>query len=128
MTGQGAYLSASPMRIVDSNNPDSTCVLTQKHPESCDFIANGSGVKLTGLNVWQDDDNRQSIQAGTQTKTLQGGHVTNDVARSIFKPQANRRLRNNVSTVVTYNALMPAKLCLPMQMQRTMCFTATHTH
>ena len=103
MTGQGAYLSASPMRIVDSNNPDSTCVLTQNTPESCDFIANGSGVKLTGLNVWQDDDNRQSIQAGTQTKTLQGGHVTNDVAFDLQTTGKQTFTWNNVSTVVTYN-------------------------
>ncbi|EGU43938.1 hypothetical protein [Vibrio splendidus] len=103
MTGQGAYLSASPMRIVDSNNPDSTCVLTQNTPESCDFIANGSGVKLTGLNVWQDDDNRQSIQAGTQTKTLQGGHVTSDVAFDLQTTGKQTFTWNNVSTVVTYN-------------------------
>ncbi|MEZ9410596.1 hypothetical protein BCU53_005115 [Vibrio lentus] len=103
MTGQGAYLSASPMRIVDSNNPDSTCVLTQNTPESCDFIANGSGVKLTGLNVWQDDDNRQRIQAGTQTKTLQGGHVTNDVAFGLQTTGKQTFTWNNVSTVVTYN-------------------------
>ncbi|MFS1978779.1 hypothetical protein BCU36_006360 [Vibrio lentus] len=103
MTGQGAYLSASPMRIVDSNNSDSTCVLTQNTPQSCDFIANGSGVKLTGLNVWQDDDSRQSIQAGTQTKTLQGGHVTNDVAFDLQTTGKQTFTWNNVSTVVTYN-------------------------
>ena len=103
MTGQGAYLSASPMRIVDSNNSDSTCVLTQNTPQSCDFIANGSGVKLTGLNVWQDDDNRQIIQAGTQTKTLQGGHVKNDVAFDLQTTGKQTFSWNNVSTVVTYN-------------------------
>ncbi|WP_039981241.1 hypothetical protein, partial [Vibrio sagamiensis] len=103
MTGQGAYLSTSPMRIVDSNNPDSTCVLTQSTPKACDFIANGSDVKLTGLNVWQDDDNRQIVKAGNQSKTLKGGHVTTDVEFDLQTTGKQTFSLNNVSTVVTYN-------------------------
>ena len=102
MTGQGAFLSASPMRIVDSNNLDSTCVLTQNTPKPCDLIANGSQVRLTDLDVWQDADNPQSIHAGTQTQTLQGGHVTSDVPFDLQTTGKQTFSWHNVSTEVTY--------------------------
>ncbi len=104
MTGQGAYLDASPMRIVDSNNQDSQCVLTQGNPQTCDLVANGSEVRLTGVNVWQDADHPQTIDVnGNHKHTLTGGHVTTDVPFDIETTGQKTFKWNNVTTVVTYN-------------------------
>ncbi|MEL7384601.1 MAG: hypothetical protein AAGJ88_13515, partial [Pseudomonadota bacterium] len=104
MTGQGAYLDASPMRIVDSNNQDSQCVLTQGNPQTCDLVANGSEVRLTGVNVWQDADHPQTIDVnGNHKQTLTGGHVTTDVPFDIETTGQKTFKWNNVTTVVTYN-------------------------
>ncbi|HGY9594934.1 TPA: hypothetical protein ACOJPH_002599 [Vibrio campbellii] len=104
MTGQGAYLDASPMRIVDSNNQDSQCVLTQGNPQTCDLVANGSEVRLTGVNVWQDADHPQTIDVnGNHKQMLTGGHVTTDVPFDIETTGQKTFKWNNVTTVVTYN-------------------------
>ncbi|GAD78190.1 hypothetical protein, partial [Vibrio azureus] len=103
MIGQGAYLDASPMRIVDSANPESECVLTQTQSQECDLIANGHNVRLTGVNVWQDADNEQTISVGNTNQTLKGGHVTADVPFEIETTGQKTFNWNQFATVVTYN-------------------------
>ncbi|WP_039991256.1 hypothetical protein, partial [Vibrio azureus] len=104
MTGQGAYLDASPMRIVDSVNTDGQCILTQSLPQTCDYLANGREVTLTDVNVWQDADQAQTIKVdGKPAQTLQGGHITQDLSLDMETTGQKSVSWNNVSTRITYN-------------------------